>query len=181
MHLNGNRTTLFLGAAAILALICPDEILAQTAQGASITGTRQPMSCQPARSQPNNAAQIARMIQCERETNRSGTVTILNNISVEFGGTRKYQSFADGGNYGIDTTAPVMPLRGSLDRYICDPITHKIAGNVYSLDNTGKNCTVVHERKATGSCIRTTFGDWTCTMMEAVHPDEWVSNQSPPR
>ena len=139
------------------------------------------MTCQPARSQPNNAAQIARMIQCARETNRSGTITTLNNISVEFGGTRKYQSFADSGNDGIDTAAPVMPLRGSLDRYICNPITHKIPGDVYSADNTGKNCTVVHERKATGSCIRTTFGDWTCSMMEAVHPDEWVSNQPPPR
>jgi hypothetical protein len=174
------RTALTLGVAAILASACPCALLAQAAQ--SKTGTRQPLTnCQPVKSQPSNAAQIARMIQCAREGERTGTITILTNIAVQLGATRKYVEFTDNGNYGIDPAAPVLPLRGSLDRYVCNPITHKRPGDVYGIDNEGKNCMVVHERKASGSCIRTSFGDWTCSMIELVHPDEWVSNQPPPR
>jgi hypothetical protein len=57
----------------------------------------------------------------------------------------------------------------------------KAPGDVYGIDNEGKNCMIVHERKAEGTCVRSTFGDWSCTMMEAVHPDEWAHDQPPPR
>jgi len=174
-----SRAVWALGFAAILATACPCTVLAQGA--ATKAGVRAPITdCPKVRAQPSNAAQIARMIQCTGEGERTGTVTILTNIKVEFGATRKYVEFTDKGNYGIDPAAPVLPLRGSVDAYMCNPITHRIAGDAYSVDNEGKNCVVEHERNATGSCIRTTFGDWTCRMGEAVHPDQWVSNQPPP-
>lgn len=172
------RAALTLGVAAILATACPGVALAQPSK----TGTRQPITnCPPAKAMPNNAAQITRLIQCAREGERTGTITILTNIAVQFGATRKYIEFTDKGNYGIDPAAPVLPLRGSLDRYICNPITHKIAGDAYSVETQGKNCMIVHERKAEGSCVRSTFGDWSCTMIDLVHPDEWAHDQPPPR
>ena len=171
-----SRPALTLGVAAILASACPGVVMAQGA--AAKAGTRAPITdCPKVKAQPNNAAQIAHMIQCAREGERTGTITILTNIAVQIGKPRKYIEFTDKGNYGIDPSAPVLPLRGSLDRYVCNPITHKIAGDAYSVETEGKNCVIVHERKAEGTCIRTAFGERACTMSELVHPGEWVSNQ----
>ena len=142
-----NRITLTLGIAAILTGARPGLVLAQS--GPSKTGTRQPLTdCPPVKAMPSNAAQIAHMIQCAREGERTGTITILTNIAVQLGATRKYVEYTDKGNYGIDPAAPVLPLRGSLDRYACNPITHRIAGDAYSVETEGRNCVVVHERKA---------------------------------
>ena len=70
-------------------------------------GTRPPVTnCPPVKAQPSNAGQIAHMIQCAREGTRTGTVTLLTNIKVEFGATRRYIEFTDKGNYGIDPAAP---------------------------------------------------------------------------
>src|ERR1035441_10285017 len=59
-----------------------------------------------------------------------------------------------------DVNSPVYPIRGSYDGYTCgllDP-----PRTVY-----GRNCMVQGQPQATGSCYRTSFGDWSCGMIDA--------------
>jgi hypothetical protein len=110
MHIVSNtqsaaRVAAVWAVVATLALGCPAPVMAQGAQTSA--GTRPPVTnCPPVKAQPSNAGQIAHMIQCAREGTRTGTVTLLTNIKVEFGATRRYIEFTDKGNYGIDPAAP---------------------------------------------------------------------------
>lgn len=57
---------------------------------------------------------------------------------------------------------PIYPIRGSYTQYMCTK-EYPERGTLY---NIGKNCNRSENRNATGSCYKTTFGDWRCSMFD---------------
>ena len=146
-------------------------------------GARNPrISCAPVKSMPN-IDQIKALVQCDDEYHSNNNLIYLDeNLSVQAGGTRRYSQFSDGYATGIDTDAPVLPIRGSLDSYQCAPLSKFTnTGTVYDTDNTGKNCVITPIRQAQGTCYRTTFGDWLCHLNEGGDSSTDKRNQPPPR
>jgi hypothetical protein len=146
-------------------------------------GAREPrISCAPVKSMPNTD-QIKALVQCDDEYQSNDNLIYLDeNLSVQAGGTRRYSQFSDGYATGIDTDAPVLPIRGSLDSYQCAPLskfTNK--GTVYDTDNTGKNCVITPIRQAQGTCYRTTSGDWLCHLNEGGDSSTDRRDQPPPQ
>ena len=144
--------------------------------------TRTPhMTCAPVRSMPN-AAQIKMLVECDDEHTSNNSLMYLDvNLQVQAGATRRYTQYADGGATTIDTTAPVLPIQGTLDSYQCAPLSrYTNKGTTYDTDNTGKNCAVSPVRKAQGTCYRTTFGEWLCHLAESTSSATDKLNQPPP-
>ena len=64
--------------------------------------------------------------------------------------------------HDVDPSEPVYPIRGSYLMYQCSNIA---PGHPWqSVYAAGKNCTIYDHKQAVGSCWKTTFGDWKCTM-----------------
>jgi hypothetical protein len=152
------------------------------ASGGARFGTREARKCAPQKTQPN-VEQIKAILQCYDESQSTRDLMYLDeNMSIQAGAPRRFIEFSDNGSTGIDTTAPVIPIRGSLDSYQCAPLSkYTNVGTTYDTDNTGKNCAVAPVRNRTGTCWRTTFGDWECRLNEAMSGTESHLNQSPPR
>lgn len=165
-----------MGAALLVTCIVPqgcrssnDTALAATVGGAEISGpltmnklfgTRDPRQCVPVKHKPNEV-EAAALIQCAQESQSHDYMTLYNNVRVSMAGSRVYQYNADSGNSDIDTTAPVYPIRGAMDQYVC----HQ-AGQVAP----DQSCLITHMGKASGSCVKTTFGDWHCSMLDLNSP-----------
>lgn len=118
--------------------------------------TREPRTCNSVTSVPT-VAQIPALIQCQRESKSPYSIYLLSNIKVQAGGFRAYSQFQDGYATSIDTSAKVMPIRGSLVQWLCSQ----------DRDKPGANCSRKSEPKAEGTCWKTTFGDWKCSMLDA--------------
>jgi hypothetical protein len=145
--------------------------------------TRSPrMACSPVKSMPNRE-QIKMLVECDDEHASNNNLIYLDvNLLVQAGATRRYTQFADGYATTIDTAAPVLPIRGSLDSYQCAPLSkYTNKGTTYDTDNTGKNCAVSPIRQAQGTCYRTTFGDWLCHLNESTSSATDKLYQPPPR
>ena len=145
--------------------------------------TRTPhMTCPKVRSMPN-AEQIKALVECDDEHASNNNLIYLDvNLQVQAGSTRRYTQFADGYATTIDTTAPVLPIRGTLDSYQCAPLSrYTNKGPTYDTDNTGKNCVISPVRQAQGTCYRTTFGVWLCHRAESPSSATDRLNQPPPR
>ena len=137
---------------------------------------------EPVRSQPNTK-EIEALIRCKYEKKTSDRIMLVEDIKVQAGGTRAYNQFSDGYATSIDTSAKVLPIRGSLTTYQCDTLSKFSKASVgrYYVDNTNKNCLVVKQPNAEGKCFKTTFGDWWCGMQELIGPENFLHDQPPPR
>ena len=122
----------------------------------ALFGTRNPRQCEPVKHKPSEA-EAAALIQCALDSQSHDYMTLYNNITVSMAGSRVYQFRSDSGNSDIDTTSPVYPIRGVMDQYVC----HQ-AGELAA----DKSCLITHMAKASGSCFKTTFGDWHCSMLD---------------
>jgi hypothetical protein len=151
------------------------------ASGGDRFGTREPRKCAPVKSQPNGE-QIKSLIQCADEGQSTRDYRYLDeNLTIQAGGTRRFIEFSDSGSTGIDTTAPVIPIRGSVDAYQCAPLSkYTNKGTTYDTDNTGKSCTISPVRNVSGTCYRTTFGDWQCHLPESMSGTQGLYNRPPP-
>ena len=140
---------------------------AQPAQTTKLNkyGTRDPRTCTntnaPARG-AITAALAKQYLICQAEKVSGSELYLVENVTVEVGGGRPYNPQSDINYQEIDVKVPIYPIRGSYTQYQCikeypDP------GTLY---NVGKNCGVFEHRKATGSCYKTTFGDWRCNMFD---------------
>ena len=129
-----------------------------------------------------NIEQIKMLVECDDEHTSNNSLMYLDvNLQVQAGATRRYTQFADGYATTIDTNAPVLPIRGTLDSYQCAPLSrYTNKGTTYDTDNTGKNCAVSPVRQAQGTCYRTTFGDWRCHLAESTSSATDRLNQPPP-
>ena len=141
------------------------KVDAQTAGGApsvgAAYGARNPVVCasrvEPRRG-PISSSRAILYVRCQSET-AAGTFRLLENVTVSVGRARP----ANADDIGdLDRTQPVYPLRGGYTTYTCDQLT---TGPPAYMNNIGKNCIRSVTTNATGSCVRTTFGDWSCSLI----------------
>jgi hypothetical protein len=128
-------------------------------------GSRDPFVCkskkEPAKGAPSSS-QLRDYVKCGSE-NVVGSIGpklyLLENVQVEAGKPRPFMatdlSFPD-----IDNSQLLYPIRGSYDWYVCHI-------NEVGFP-PGKNCNIYKEPSATGFCYKTTFGDWSCTMVDRI-------------
>jgi hypothetical protein len=99
------------------------------------------------------AALAGKYLVCKNEqvSGNGNTLLLVEDLTVNLGGGVPYNPktfrITD-----IDTKALVYPLRASFKGYQCD------TGNI------GYNCNIYYVEKAPGTCYKTTFGDWSCSI-----------------
>ena len=157
-----------------------DTVAAATGSGSDLSGppvfnarfqTREPRKCSQVKSPPNVSQAIA-LIQCQREHMEAHNVWLTTDVKAEMGSARDFIYRTDQGWPEIDTSAKLIPLRGSWTVYNCAGIGEDVNGI------KGKNCMKSVVAEATGACWKTTFGDWKCD--ESGPGDQPVWNLPPP-
>jgi hypothetical protein len=68
-----------------------------------------------------------------------------------------------------DANSPVYPIRGGFEWHQCmiPDGTKPDSFGVPPAYPPGRNCKIGHEVNANGNCYRTSFGDWSCQMMDS--------------
>lgn len=138
------------------------------AQNVERFGTRPPRVCAEVRVKPT-PEQAAALVQCRTEAVSEGQIYLLEKVRVQMGSAQAYNERTHVFLTGVDTTAKVFPIRGSLTAYRC--VRTKDGG-------VGTNCVTTAGPNVQGFCWPTTFGTWDCILSG---PDSTpVPNQSPP-
>lgn len=180
------RRSLLLSSIAVALLSplgCKSPTTAVAASGAeaNLSGppvfnakfqTREPRKCSQVKTPPS-VSQAMALIQCSREQMNDHEDWITTGVKVEMGSPRAFIYQTDSGLPEIDTASRVIPLRGSLTGYVCAAI-----GEVNGVQ--GKNCMKGVVANATGSCWKTTFGDWKCNEDGVINPTTWSEPPPPP-
>jgi hypothetical protein len=142
---------------------------AQKGVGAAY-GARDPIICESTRTKGSTptVAEATRFFTCanESESPRWG-LKLVADVKLQMAGARRYNPANDMNVPQIDTGAPMFDLRGSFTQYSCD----KVGGQGTGLSPAGKNCNKFTYSHATGTCYKTTFGDWRCQMMDMTVGD----------
>src|SRR6185437_5591334 len=99
------------------------------------------------------------VICAHEQVNPAGLLFLVENVHVQVGKTSGKAKDVLVIMKDADPDSLVYPIRGSMDVYICNPVDDS-----YPPDAHGHNCSVQHETNATGSCSRSSFGDWSCWM-----------------
>jgi hypothetical protein len=105
-------------------------------------------------------AQAVALVQCAMDGISSGSLYLTQNVNIEMGTPRAFVYNVDAGSSGIDLNAQVYPLRGSYTGYMCSRIG--------SMAPAGHNCMKSDVPVATGTCWKTSFGDYKCLLKGAV-------------
>ena len=139
--------------------------------------TRDPLECSSVKkvtaSMPS-PGQIKDLVTCKAEGTGGGSIYLMQNVNVEIGKSRPFSSWSDVGNQDIDNSQPVYPIRGTADKYQCQPP----GGTPYP--PKGKNCSVRMASPFKGICYKSTFGDWSCPVKDAENPLKGVQAGMPP-
>ena len=141
---------------------------AQPPAGANKYGTRDPRTCADTRAPSSGAISAAQATQyfiCQAEQVSGQYLYLVENVSVEVGGPARYDPRTQTGFSNMDTRVPIYPIRGSFLEYQCSEVDAKFDSRY---NNFRKNCNTYLNRKATGYCYKTTFGDWNCTMNDVM-------------
>ena len=143
-------------------------------------GSRDPFVCksrkEPVKGAPS-PAQIKDYMKCTNE-NVVGIMGpklyLLENVQVQVGKGRAYLA-SDFNFPNIDNTEPLYPIRGSFDWYVCHI-------NEVGFP-PGRNCNIYKEPSATGYCFKTSFGDWSCGMVDNIAVSKGPEKQpvAPPK
>ena len=108
-----------------------DTVAAATGSGSDLSGppvfnarfqTREPRKCSQVKSPPNVSQAIA-LIQCQREHMEAHNVWLTTDVKAEMGSARDFIYRTDQGWPEIDTSAKLIPLRGSWTVYNCAGIS----------------------------------------------------------
>ena len=169
-------SVVLLCAASLAVFVVP---VTARAAAEELFDTRAIKPCgDPVRSQPNTK-EIEALIRCNFEKKMSDRIYLVEDIKVQAGGTRAYNQFSDGYATSIDTNAKVLPIRGSLTTYQCNPLSKfsKALAGRYYVDNTNESCLISRQPDAEGKRFKTTFGDWWCGMQQLNGP---ASTYGPP-
>ena len=166
-------------ATAVFSFAAGSDAAAQGA-GTNKYGTRDPRTCASTRAPAKGAitADLAKQyVVCQTEKVSGYELYLVENVTVQVGGGRPYNPQSDVNYSELDVETPIYPIRGSYTRYQCSQVN--TSPNLY---NVGKNCSVYEHRKATGSCYKTTFGDWKCNMYDyGVASDDKHFQVAPPK
>lgn len=165
-----NRANSMAGTLALIFMSCASSAGAQVEPR---FGTRAPRTCPHVTSKPVDS-QISMLIQCGYERTSHDYIYLMQDVRVETGGTRPFNSFGDGYATDIDASAKVLPIRGSMAAFTCGAISDMAPSN------RGSNCFVEISSSAKGICWRTTFGTWSCSMIQVIGSEKKY-NQPPPR
>jgi len=147
-----------------------------SAQGiGSKYGTRDPRTCVDTKA-PGRGAMTAELATkyfiCAAEGVKGEHLYLIEGLTnVQVGGSRPFSHKTDSVQ-DIDVAAPVYPFRtGSYKSYQCDAVYEK---------NKGYNCNIYPYPNGTGTCWKTTFGDWKCGMSYQSVDRSQVENNVPP-
>lgn len=143
-------------------------------------GARDPHTC-PSRKEPAKGAlsggQAKQYFICDTEKVWHGATTFLKlvtDVNVEIGKGRPFNRSTDGfQNSDIDASETVYPIRGSFTAWQCSPHGE---WNVVP----GQNCTKAENPHASGTCWKSTFGEWHCDMLDVKGP-EAIAKLPPPQ
>lgn len=163
------------------ALQPPVKVVAPpaTLPGVNPFGTRDPRTCADTKAPIRGAitADLAlRYFICRAERFSGTDLYLVDRVKVEVGGGRPYNPRSDINYSEIDVTVPIYPIRGSYLQHQCTRVFSE-PGTLY---NVGKNCASSDNRNATGSCYKTTFGDWRCSMFDLNQTSSDRHFQVPP-
>jgi len=139
-------------------------------------GARDPRDCPDAK-QPTrgamSAAQATQYVICGLEHVYGENLYLAENVKVTVGGGIPYNPNNFPYATDIDPEATVYPIRAGFEKYQCGRLSTVS-------DDKGKNCTVYRSQKATGVCVKTTFGDWRCSITSSDQADTKY-NMPPPQ
>lgn len=117
---------------------------------------------------PPSTEQAAALVTCSAESEFSGNLFVAARVEVSaVAAGRAYNPLEDINVPNIDTTKQVYAIRGSYDRYQCNPLTRPGGYDMGAGYRKGTNCTLRPQPAATGLCYADTFGDWTCSLVDA--------------
>jgi len=133
------------------------------AQGIGVIyGTRDPITCPSSRKEPVNGPisveQATLYFTCSWEKEDEG-LYLIENLTLQVGKGRPPTAIEIAYLDDLDHDSLVYPIRGSFTDYHC--YTQRSA--------PGRNCSTSDEPEAEGKCYRTSFGDWTCSMVDNQH------------
>jgi len=168
-----------LQTSALLLFTCAAPLSAQQSVGATY-GSREPRTCASMKSPVKgvlSAEQARQYLQCNREGVTSNMLYLWENVKVEVGKGTPYRelSLSSRPSNG-DPEGSVYQIRGSYKQYQC---SHLINSAVTGTNNTGKNCNVYDQPKATGTCYRDNFGEWQCNMSDLSGPRAITDQPAP--
>jgi len=163
--------------AVLTLLLFAGAVQSLSAQTGKKFDTRDPLDCKSLKKATGSvpsAAQIKDLVTCKSEGTGGGSIFLVQNVTVELGKSRPFSSYSDVGNQDIDNSQPVYPIRGTADKYQCQPP----GGSPYP--PKGQNCSVRMASPFKGICYKTTFGDWSCPVKDTEDPLKGVQHGMPP-
>jgi hypothetical protein len=86
--------------------------------------TRDPLECNSLKKVTAgvpSSSQIKDLVTCKAEGTGGCCIYLMENVKVEIGKSRPFSSWSDVGNADIDNSQPVYPIRGTADKYQCQP------------------------------------------------------------
>ena len=125
-------------------------------------GAREPRTCQPGKFDgPPTARQAMDLFICASEKYAGGYEYLVSNVTVQTGKSRPYSAWSDSGATDMDVTQAVYPIQGRLTAYQCSRRDAMLG------QDPARNCIRTDSDPATGTCYKSTFGEWHCFMMGA--------------
>jgi hypothetical protein len=154
----------FLPSVLVFTLLL--SVMSASAQDyRALYGSRAPRTCANAKAPvkgPLTAAQAMQYFICGAEGTFGDNLYLVDQVKIEVGKGRPFLSQTDMLT-DADVSSLVYPVRGSYVQY-------QISRLSTVFPNKGKNCSVYPAPHASGLCYRTTFGDWTCKMIDTSAP-----------
>ncbi len=155
---------------------------AQPPAGSNRYGTRNPHTCADTKAPAGptiDPAHAREYLICQAERVSGDMLYLVEDVKVEVGGPTRYDPRTQTGFSQMDTRIPPIAIRGSFLQYQCSALDAKFDS---PFNNLGKNCNTYMNRKATGYCYKTTFGDWNCSMTDVMTAsDDKHFRVAPPR
>ena len=147
---------------AVIGLAIAFPVVAQQGVGAKF-GTRDPRVCAstkaPGKVLDLKTATAAVLCYTELVSSSQSHIYLVDDLKIEIAPKgRPYNPRVDLMS-GIDVDMPVYAIRGSFVSHQCAPLSDILA-------NAGKNCHRYQQTQATGTCSKTTFGEWKCSFMD---------------
>jgi len=140
-------------------------------------GTREPQTCADKKAPAKGAITAtlaAKYFICKAEGINGQYLYLVENVKTEVGGGRPYNPNMDLNVPEIDVKFPLYPIRGSYTSYQCkDP-------EIDYIKIPGRTCNRTEMPNAKGFCYKTTFGDWSCYMLDLDGKNENYFPDVPP-
>ena len=117
--------------------------------------SRAPRTCSPVTSPPSTATATV-LVQCTMEAMSDLGVGLVQDVKIEVGKPRPFDNWGDLGLASIDHTAPVYPIQGDYNAYLCRLISN--------MAPAGNSCVRTVITGAQGRCWKDSFGKWHCRL-----------------